>query len=109
MIYFFVYLANVKWKYCQWHTKKTDCKHEIEESDPRDNIVLTEESFLKEENKLLRQIIRVKDVIIIDKEVLYYGHYIINTSTNDVDKGYTCSQFGCLPNTVWASLHTCLS
>ncbi|KAG5873962.1 hypothetical protein JTB14_030664 [Gonioctena quinquepunctata] len=34
------------------------------------NTVLTEEGFLKEENKLLRQIIRDKDVIIDDKETI---------------------------------------
>nr|XP_023024756.1 uncharacterized protein LOC111512822 [Leptinotarsa decemlineata] len=46
--------------------KKSECKHEMEQS--MANIILTEEDFLREENKLLRQIIQDKDVIITDKE-----------------------------------------
>lgn len=47
--------------------KKADCKHE---TDYTTNKFITEENFLKEENKLLRQIIQDKDTIINDKNSL---------------------------------------
>lgn len=49
--------------------KKAGCKHEAKDTNQKDTI-LTEEDFLREENKLLRQILQDKDIIINDKEAI---------------------------------------
>lgn len=48
--------------------RKTDCTHEADNKQTDDTTYLTEENYLREENKLLRQISADKEAIIADKE-----------------------------------------